>query len=82
MASNRAGGETGRKLRKPVQGCGQVMGAGLRERAGVKKSCPPRGPAAEGRLHEFLVESINRTALLSPAILNENQLILRLPPFP
>lgn len=41
LASNRAGGEAGRKLREPVQGCGQVMGAGLQDRAGLKPARPP-----------------------------------------
>lgn len=37
----------------------------------------------EGRLNEFLVESINTMALLSPAtFLNENQFINTMSPFP
>ena len=62
-------GESGRKLRKPVQGCGQAWG---------------RNPVpTEGRLKEFLMESINTMALLSPAtFLNENQFINTMSTFP
>ena len=56
------------------------MGQGLGDRRSGQ-ILSSLGPAAEGRLHESLAESIHTTALLSAAIfLNENLFILCLPP--
>lgn len=66
--------------RKEAEKAGSGLWAGDGGRAlgesGSGVILSPLGPAAEGRLHEFLVESINRTALLSPAtFFNDNQFI-------
>lgn len=68
LASDRAGREW-----KEAEKASSGLWAGLGE-----KSCPH-----EGRLNEFLVESTNTIALLSPAtFLNENQFMNTMSTFP